>query len=203
MNNKPILFYSKQNASCVNLWNTLAKNNQLDNFVKICTDNNNKIPPMITTVPTIFIKGRPLITGPSIAMFLNSNHSMVETPINTRTNHSNSINARNSGGSSNQNPAPSQGAPDAHNGVINDFNPVEMSDRWSDSYSFIDDNNKSTPMSYCYQFLDNNSGSLNTSNNAPSQQQNTIPASTRKNNQLDDRLEKLQIERGMLNNNLR
>lgn len=197
MNNKPILFYSKQNASCVNLWNTLAKNNQLDNFIKICTDNNNKIPPMINTVPTIFIKGRPLITGAAIAMFLNSNNSMLNTSVNTRTNHSNGIQASNSAGSG---PAPQ---PQAHNGIINDFNPVEMSDRWSDSYSFIDDNNKSTPMSYCYQFLNDNVGSLNTSNNTPSSQPNNIPASTRINNQMDDRLEKLQMERGMLNNKFR
>ena len=200
MNNKPILFYSKQNASCVNLWNTLAKNKQLDEFVKICTDNNNKIPPMINTVPTIFIKGRPLITGAAIAMFLNSNNSMLNTSVNTRTNHSNAINATNSAGN---NQAQAQPQPQAHNGVISDFNPVEMSDRWSDSYSFIDDNNKSTPLSYCYQFLNDNAGSLNTANNAPATQQNSMPASTRKNNQMDDRLEKLQMERGMLNNNFR
>lgn len=34
---------------------------------------------------------------------------------------------------------------------INDFNAVEMSGNWSDSYSFIQDN--PTPLSFCYEYL--------------------------------------------------
>ena len=66
---KPILFYSKKNHNSISLWNKLSLNNQLDLFIKICTDDNNKIPPIVNTVPSIYIKGRPLISGHGIEMF--------------------------------------------------------------------------------------------------------------------------------------
>ena len=58
---KPILFYSKNDQRSINLWSKLSKENRLDNFLKICVDNNNRIPSIIKTVPSIFIKGRPVI----------------------------------------------------------------------------------------------------------------------------------------------
>ena len=72
MSNKPILFFSRRNQDCINLWEKLSKENRLNSFVKICVDNNNKIPASIKTVPTIFVKGRPLIYGPAINMYLSS-----------------------------------------------------------------------------------------------------------------------------------
>ena len=63
--NKPILFFSRKNQESVQLWERLSKENRLNSFMKICVDNNNKIPASIRTVPTIFVKGRPLIYGPS------------------------------------------------------------------------------------------------------------------------------------------
>ena len=78
---KPILFYSKNDQRSKNLWSKLSKENRLNNFLKICVDNNPKIPSIITTVPSIFIKGRPVIYGPAIQMYLNnmqpSNNSIV------------------------------------------------------------------------------------------------------------------------------
>ena len=190
MNDKPILFYSKQNGNCINLWNNLAKSNQLNNFIKICVDGNNKIPPMITTVPSIFIKGRPIITGAGIGMYSNSNNSMNTQSINTIANKSNT----------NKGTLPPIQQQTA--GPINDFNPVEMSDKWSDSYSFISEQGSSEPLSYCYQFLNESANSANTPNNCPPQQTN-IATSNKKNSQIDDRLEKLQMERGLLNNSFR
>ena len=72
MSSKPILFYSKVDQRSVNLWSKLSKENRLNDFIKICVDNNNKIPNIIRTVPVIYIKGRPLIEGAAISMFLNN-----------------------------------------------------------------------------------------------------------------------------------
>ena len=69
---KPILFYSKNDQRSKNLWSKLSKENRLNNFLKICVDNNPKIPSIITTVPSIFIKGRPVIYGPAIQMYLDN-----------------------------------------------------------------------------------------------------------------------------------
>ena len=69
---KPILFYSKTDQASISLWNKLKTDNILESFIKICVDNNPKIPKMVTTVPSIYVKNRPLITGASIQMYLNS-----------------------------------------------------------------------------------------------------------------------------------
>ena len=39
---------------------------------------------------------------------------------------------------------------------INDFNPIEMSNKWSDAYSFIQNN--PTPMEFTYQFIQKEDG---------------------------------------------
>ena len=52
---KPILFYSK---TCKNWADYGGVSNQLDQFIKICIDNNRKIPSNITSVPAVLVKGR-------------------------------------------------------------------------------------------------------------------------------------------------
>ena len=110
---------------------------------------------------------------------------MVSRPVNSVSNNPN-----NSQGNSQ--------CKNSNNESISSFNPVEMSERWSDSYSFIE--NDPAPMSYCYQFLNDN----NKSSNIPTQSSNTNTGiGTRKRgSMIDERLEKLQMERGMLNNSL-
>ena len=44
------------------------------------------------------------------------------------------------------------------NGELSDFNPVEMSDQWSDSYSFIQE--KSQPISFSFQLLNDSQENL-------------------------------------------
>tara|TARA_B100000925_G_scaffold87089_1_gene62581 strand:- start:1591 stop:2160 length:570 start_codon:yes stop_codon:yes gene_type:complete len=187
MSSKPILFYSKKDSNSINLWNKLNSKNKLDEFVKICVDNNNKIPQIVTSVPSIYIKGRPLIQGSAINMFLDSNNSVISRQVNTMPNNA-SVSKTNS-----------QPMQPTNSNDINSFNPVEMSERWSDSYSFIEENPE--PMNYCYQFI--NEGNKN----IPAANTNIVTGTgnqinTRKaNNQLDSRLEKLQMERGMMNRN--
>ena len=40
MSSKPILFYSKVDQRSINLWSKLSKENRLNDFIKICVDNN-------------------------------------------------------------------------------------------------------------------------------------------------------------------
>lgn len=174
--NKPILFFSRKNQECVQLWERLSKENRLNSFMKICVDNNNKIPASIRTVPTIFVKGRPLIYGPAINMYLSS----LQSPGATQEPRSN-------------NPV---NEPSASNG-INDFNPVEMSSRWSDSYSFIENNPQ--PMGFTFQFITDKNDKL-----APSQPQQNNPNSQKsyKGMEMDNRLERLQRERSQMMQNI-
>ena len=198
MSNKPLLFYSQKDVNCVNLWKRLQSDGKLNDFVKICVDNNRKIPKLVTTVPSIYMQGRPLIYGAAIQMFLTS-----------------PMTGRSPGGQQQQsgNSRPNfQAAPDNSNKFdkppeiesstnnlngISDFNAVEMGGAWSDKYSFIQDN--PSPMSFCYQFIDNmkdnqiTGQTSNTNNN--SQQHNQ---GTRKSSGMENRLQQLQQERDNL-----
>lgn len=177
---KPILFYSKNDHRSVNLWNQLKNSGNLDSFVKICVDNNSKIPKIITTVPSIFVKTRGVISGPAIPMYLNSLRNNV-SKVSVDTN-------------GNPTPHPSFGTINSNTKTneLSDFNPVEMSDQWSDSYSFIQE--KSQPISFSFQMLNDNQQNL-------MQSSNEKPDSNEPNKRQDDfqaRLDQLQALRNQL-----
>jgi len=144
---KPILFYSKKNERCVNLWNQLVKDNILNKFIKICVDNNSKIPKIITTVPSIFIKSRGVISDAAIPMYLNSLHT-------AQSNIALDANGNPSNHPSFQKPS----IPSNSSEGLTDFNPVEMGDQWSDSYSFIKE--QSEPISFSFQMLNSKENNL-------------------------------------------
>lgn len=50
-----ILFYSRNCRACQQLINMMSSENMLPYFELFCIDNNNVIPPQITTVPTMII----------------------------------------------------------------------------------------------------------------------------------------------------
>ena len=145
MSSKPILFYSKVDQRSVNLWSLLSKENKLNRFIKICVDNNTRIPSIIRSVPTIYIKGRPVIEGAGISMYLSNMQPSNQTVVSQDTS-----------GNPSQHPSISNNTgktqPDEKS-ELNDFNPVEMSSQWSDSYSFIKENPE--PLSFSFQFLEN------------------------------------------------
>mgnify|MGYP001158098891 CR=1 FL=1 len=185
MSAKPVLFYSKKNRDSILLWNKLKINNQLNDYLKICVDDNQRVPGFVNTVPSIYIKGRPLIYGQSIEMFLESNNTVMSRNVNTIPNKpTQQVN----------NSAP-QNQPGSDS--IGSFNPVEMSERWSDSYSFIDNNPE--PLSFCYQFIDDSARNVPNANTNTVTGNNNQIQSRNKNNVLDSRLEKLQRERNMIN----
>ena len=181
---KPILFYSKTCKNCINLWKTLIKKNQLDQFIKICVDNNRKIPTVITSVPAVFVKGRTPIFGQAIIMYLNSANSV-------------SSSTQIGGGAKPNFQAPPKviqnldkkpAVKTSTNGLENilDFNPIEMSSNLSDSYSFIQNNPE--PIDFCYQFIDSKNSTVNTKRMPP-----------KKGNNFDSRLQELQSSRRNMN----
>jgi hypothetical protein len=142
--NRPILFYSKKCINCQKLWGILVQENRLGDFIKICVEENpTKIPPMIREVPSILVsKERPVISGSAIHMYLKSVPS-TSTSAPSQPNFSQNTQSV---------PPASSSETDGLNG-IKDFNPIEMSNAWSDSYSFIQDNPQ--PMKFSFEFLDN------------------------------------------------
>ena len=183
MSSKPILFYSKKDQRSINLWGKLSRENTLNNFIKICVDNNNKIPSIITTVPSIFIKGRPVISGQAISMFLNNLQ-----PSNT------SHISQDKNGVPASHPSVQTVNNNSQSDTLNDFNPVEMSSRWSDSYSFIQDNPE--PMSFSFQFLGNeNSQQQNQSNSGQPSPVRQEPQARQRSGDFQNRLEQLQKAR--------
>jgi hypothetical protein len=192
---KPILFYSKTDQASINLWNKLKADNILESFIKICVDNNPKIPKIVTTVPSIYVKNRPLITGTSIPMYLNSVRTVTRAPAQSRNPAHPPPPPQSHGSSHSHNPTSSSNSKEGESSTLNDFNPVEMSNRWSDSYSFIDPNPE--PCSFTFQFLNKDS-----SNTTPSGQQ-PVPVkqeyqTNKKSDEFQNRLEQMQQDRASI-----
>lgn len=179
---KPILFYSKKNTASIDLWKKLLKSNKLEQFVKICVDNNNKIPSSVKSVPALLIKGRPIVYGSAIEMFLNTNTINLSKPIrNTKKlNFQKKPDIR-------KQLDKKPNVKTSTNGFENilDFNPVEMSANLSDSYSFIQDNPE--PLDFCYQFIEPDE---TTNEYSPSTTENKTKGS-----ELEARLQQLQKTR--------
>ncbi len=180
---KPILFYSRKSQSCIELWKFLQTKGRLEEFIKICVDNNNKIPDMIKSVPSILIKGRPVIEGHGIKMFLDSpaassqNRSSIPERPDFKKSASNNNNL--------DKPPQIESSTNNLNGIL-DFNAIEMGGAYSDKYSFIQDN--PSPMDNQYQFIEKMTNNQITGNVS---QNNTSD----KKGQLNNRLEQLQRER--------
>jgi len=76
---KPVLFFSQNCPNSRKLGEYLGSLNMLDAFVKICVDNNNKIPPFINSVPSIFVpQSKQVLTNQSVLMFVNSLKNSVQ-----------------------------------------------------------------------------------------------------------------------------
>ena len=178
---KPILFYSKSCVNCKNLWRMLIEKNKLEQFIKICIDNNNKIPSNITSVPAILLKGRQPIFGNAIGMFLNTKNN---NNVSGKTSRPNFQKAPNINKQLDNRPKIKTSTNGLEN--ISDFNPIEMSANLSDSYSFIQNN--PSPMDFCYEFI---------SNGEQTGEKQRMPAQKQGNN-LDDRLQQLQASRRQL-----
>lgn len=174
MKDKPILFYSPNCQHCKILWQNLSEKNLLDNIHKI-NIHENQIPSNITSVPTLLIKGRPLLTGNAIELFFNS-----YIPNNNNSTKNN---------------VPKNN--EIHKNIeesIKDFLPGEMGSAWSDNYSYLDTDN---PIDHSYSFLSNtNTGipDITSTNNNYSNDRNSKNG---KNDDISRRMEALKSSREM------
>ena len=175
---KPLFFYFADCNTCKKLWKYLKEKNRLDQFVKICVDNNKKIPSIIQGYPCIFLKGREPMYGESITMFLNSNsQNNISKGTDNTTDSSRKEKILN--GMVDKKPE-FETSTNNLNG-ISDFSPIEMGALYSDSYSFIQDN--PAPMDFCFEFLGQTSKEENKPKRALSE--------------IDRRMERLKAERNM------
>jgi hypothetical protein len=162
--NKPVLFYSKKCVNCQKLWGILTQENRLNDFIKICVEENpTKIPPMIREVPSILIsRDRPVISGAAIHMYLKSASAM---PVSSQSGKPDFTQKPNLNKAMDKIPQ-FESSTNELNG-IKDYSPIEMGSAWSDSYSFIQDNPE--PMKFSFEFLDNSQTSQNSQMNAVDQ----------------------------------
>jgi len=149
MADKPILFYSKTCKNCQALWKKLTSDSKLESFIKICVDGNPKIPSFVTHVPTIYVKGRPLIVGPGIGMFLNSVPAASKP--STAVGNVSSGKITQAGARISSIPNQTEEIVDG----ISAYLPTEMGGTWSDSYSYLD---SSDPLKHSFEFINNSPG---------------------------------------------
>ena len=185
---KPILFYSKNNTECINLWKYLESKNRLGEFLKVCVDGNSRIPKIINTVPSIFIKNRPLIYGHAIKFYLDSpNPNPIRQPFEKKNVQVNN----NSENIVNLDKPPEIESSTNNLGGIADFNAIEMGSAFSDKYSFIQEN--PAPMNNQYQFLSDLKN-----NNITGHQVNSNNNNSSKKSELNNRFEEMQRSRNSM-----
>ena len=165
---RPVLFYSPNCKYSIELWNKLKQSKKLNMIIKINVNKTKNIPKNIQSVPTLLVKGRPLLTGNSIELFLNS--------------YSENVNVNNVVVKDKDN--------EVSNG-IEDYMPGEMGSSWSDSYSYI---GKDIPIIHSYSFL--NPEQLNPQiTNVTDNDNKEYNSGSRKNNDLAKRLEEFKNAR--------
>ena len=162
MSARPILFYSPSCNHCINLWNELKQKNILDSITKINVNNTNNIPNNIKSVPSLLVQNRPPIEGNGISLYFNNNTASRPSDNTPSDNSDNNSTLKTKEG-------------------IEDYMPSEMSARWSDQYSYIDNNN---PIEHSYTFLDN-------SNNTVVEPTNQLNNKNNKQDEMESRLENL------------
>lgn len=176
MSNKPILFFSPNCKHCIQLWNILKQKNIIQTIDKVNVSTTRNIPKNVKSVPCLLVPNRPPIEGNAILLFFNNSGS------NNQPSRSNQTQAN---GSSVQ---PSNSGQSEVG--IKDYMPSEMSGRYSDQYSFIDNNN---PIHHSYTFLDGGSDN-NIQVTQSIQQQNSNTKNARQ-SQMEARLEQLKQSR--------
>lgn len=165
------LYFSPNCKHCINLWNILKEKKLLDSFNKINVLNNRNLPSNLKSVPTIITKNRPPIEGQAIYLFIKSMNSNSSNSTNSKNYNNNTVNSNSNNNESQQS--------------INDYMPGEMSGRWSDQYSFIDNTN---PINHSYSFISDN-------NTLPITQNNISENKNSKQNEMEKRLEQLKQSR--------
>merc|ERR1711916_338384 len=98
------------------------------------------------------MKGRPVIEGPSVKLFVDSYGSVKSGSVQSSTNVPDFKRKPDEKMSNNFDKVPDIETSTNNLNGIADFNAIEMDSSYSDKYSFISDN--PPPMDNCYQFID-------------------------------------------------
>jgi hypothetical protein len=192
MSNRSILFFSPNSEHCIDIWKLLKKYSILNTLIKINIDDpENNIPPHINVLPSIFVRGEPIISGKEniIRYFnLNRNNNTNNTPSNNTPSNNNNMNTINSNNNAKSDrkelpPLGEQEVPFSNQNESMFLNSNEMGSKWSDNYSFIGNNKVQT---HSFEMLEqsNNEKKKNNSSN--------------KKTLLDKRMEQMMSERNKM-----
>ena len=163
--NKPILFYSPNCKHSIKIWKKLKDQNLLEKIIKINISIENNIPPNITRIPSLLIRGRKPILGDAIELYFNTfipiksnkNINVNNQSNNNQSNNNQSNNNQSNNQTNNNKTNNNQINNNQTKNQINDFNYCEMGNSWSDNYSFL--NNKN-PIHHSYSFLNSNNKTI-------------------------------------------
>lgn len=139
-----VLFYSERCQHSGELINLLSKTQYKDVFVRINVDYNRNLPKSIKSVPTIIVPThRDPLSGNAAFMWINSalNQAQSQQAVGSQP-----VPQRSTGGQPQNNTNKDDGDPSP-------FFASEMSNNFSDGFSFIDNSN---PISHQFSFLGEN-----------------------------------------------
>jgi hypothetical protein len=174
MSNKLILFFSPNNEDSIDIWKLLKKKNILNTLIKINVDDpDNNIPKYINVLPSIFVRGSPILKGKdSIISYFN---------LNTVDNSNNDDNTDNS---ISKTLPPLKDVPFSKQNEAMFLNSNEMGSNWSDNYSFI--NTDDNIQKHSFTFLNSDNKDNNGKN---------VKKTSNKKSVLDSRMEEMMNER--------
>lgn len=185
-----VLFYSNYCANCKEFIQQLYKTQFFEKFKKVCVDNNPKVPPQISSIPTIIVPRmmKPLV-GTEAFHWLRGMNQLHLREEENKINSSASNQAQNGqvkaeGQSSDPtNLSYAMGAVTAYSGTMGGF---------SDNFSFIGSEN---PQEHSFSFLgNNNNGKIYTPQENGDDPRSSMESGSKKND-MDKDFEKLMAMR--------
>tara|TARA_B110000211_G_scaffold28574_1_gene28960 strand:+ start:1832 stop:2407 length:576 start_codon:yes stop_codon:yes gene_type:complete len=182
MSKQLVLFFSPGSEQCIDIWKLLKTNNILNTLIKINIDDpQNSIPAIIGTVPSLLIRGQPVISGKdNIMKYFNITKQSVEISNNT-TNDTNNTN--NTSNDSKTLPPINDEVPFTTQNESMFLNTNELGNKWSDNYSFL---NSDVAQKHSFEFINNDT------NDNSSRKSN---ADNNKKSMLEQKMEKLMNSR--------
>ena len=191
MSNRSILFFSPNSEHCIDIWKLLKKYSILNTLIKINVDDpENKIPPHINVLPSVFVRGEPIISGKdNIIKYFNLNRNNNNNNNNNNNpNHNPNNNPNNNVNNTNGNrkelpPLGEQEVPFSNQNESMFLNANEMGSNWSDGYSFLGNNKVQT---HSFEMLEQSNDEKKINNNS------------NKKTVLDKRMEQMMSERNKI-----
>ena len=194
MSSRPILFFSPNSEHCIDVWKKLKEHSILNTLIKINVDDpENKIPKQINVLPSIFIRGEPILSGnDSIIQYFKLYKNEIDNNVNNFNNNGNNGNSNSDNGNSGNGnnlkkmlpPLQDKEIPFRNQNESMFLNTNEMGSNWSDNYSFIGNNSVQV---HSFEMLEENENKIKNRNN-----------NSNKKTLLDSRMEEMMNERNKI-----